>query len=114
MACLDIYQALVENRPYKSGLSHCDSMEILWKMVNAGQIDASIVEDINSYFKDREDPNKYVNRPNMQEYVKITDKPAYRCPVCGLFMKEKYLMVLFACFVNKLALYLKKLKADYW
>lgn len=83
MACLDIYKALVENRPYKSGLSHCDSMEILWKMANAGQIDASIVEDINSYFKDREDPNKYVNRPNMQEYVKITDKPAYKCPVCG-------------------------------
>lgn len=83
MACLDIYQALVENRPYKPGLSHCDSMEILWKMANAGQIDASIVEDINSCFKDREDPNKYVNRANMQEYVKTTDKPAYKCPVCG-------------------------------
>lgn len=36
MACLDIYQALVEDRPYKAGMSHNAAMAILKKMGGDG------------------------------------------------------------------------------
>jgi len=47
MACIDIYQAVSEERPYHPKRNHSDSMEILYKMMNAGEIDGSIVNDIN-------------------------------------------------------------------
>ncbi|GKX30364.1 HD family phosphohydrolase [Vallitalea longa] len=47
MTCLDIYQALMEERPYRKGLSHGQSMEILKDMANQGLIDNKIVEDID-------------------------------------------------------------------
>ena len=50
LACLDIYQALTEDRPYKKGLDHARSMSILREMVADGQLDGDIVEDINRKF----------------------------------------------------------------
>ncbi|QHI73223.1 HD-GYP domain-containing protein [Aminipila terrae] len=50
MACLDVYQALTEERPYKKGFSHEKSMEILRKMVEDGSLDGSIVEDIGKVY----------------------------------------------------------------
>ncbi|MDO4537929.1 MAG: HD domain-containing protein [Coriobacteriales bacterium] len=47
LACLDIYQALVEERPYKRGMTHDEAVAILNKMGNGGQLDKSIIEDIN-------------------------------------------------------------------
>ena len=47
MACIDIYQAVSEERPYHPGRNHSDSMQILYKMMNAGEIDKNIVNDIN-------------------------------------------------------------------
>ncbi|NLG05869.1 MAG: HD domain-containing protein [Clostridia bacterium] len=47
MACLDIYQALTEERPYKKGMSHEDAVDILRKMAEDGKLDAQIVADIN-------------------------------------------------------------------
>lgn len=52
MACIDIYQALVETRPYKEGFLHEDAMGILNKMGNAGQLDAGIIADIDKCFGD--------------------------------------------------------------
>ncbi len=50
MTCLDIYQALTEDRPYRSGMSHNDTMKILNEHASKGYIDASIVKDINKVF----------------------------------------------------------------
>ena len=50
MACLDIYQALREQRSYKVGFSHEKAIEILRKMVADGFIDATIVDDLNTAF----------------------------------------------------------------
>ncbi|GMQ57573.1 HD-GYP domain-containing protein [Vallitalea sediminicola] len=48
--CLDIYQALMEERPYRKGLTHEKSMSILRGMVADGLIDGGIVEDIDTVF----------------------------------------------------------------
>lgn len=50
MACLDIYQALVEKRPYKDGMEHQQAIEILRRMAEQNQLDGEIVEDINTAF----------------------------------------------------------------
>ena len=50
IACLDIYQALREDRPYRKSMDHNKSMEILNGMVEAGQLDHIIVDDIHSVF----------------------------------------------------------------
>lgn len=50
MACVDIYQALRESRPYKDGLSHSAAMDILTEMAHLGQLDAAIVRDIGICF----------------------------------------------------------------
>lgn len=47
LACLDIYQALVEERPYKKGKTHEEAMEIVRHMAKEGFIDADITEDID-------------------------------------------------------------------
>lgn len=54
MACIDIYQALYEKRPYKEGLSHEETMKILWDMANNGFIDSQIVNDIDKVFQNTE------------------------------------------------------------
>lgn len=48
MACIDIYQALTEERPYRTALSHEDAMGILFSMAKQSLIDASIVNDVNA------------------------------------------------------------------
>lgn len=50
MGCLDIYQALVEPRPYKDGMSHEETMKIMRNMVEGNNIDGRITEDIDKYF----------------------------------------------------------------
>ena len=50
MGCLDIYQALREDRPYRKGMTHDRTMGILRDMVADGLIEGSIVEDIDHVF----------------------------------------------------------------
>lgn len=50
MACLDIYQALVELRPYRRALSHGAAVSIMGGMAAAGAIDPGIVEDVAAEF----------------------------------------------------------------
>ena len=50
MTCLDIYQALTEERPYREGLSHEKAMEILKSMMDNGFIDTKITRDIDYVF----------------------------------------------------------------
>ena len=47
MACIDIYQAVSEERPYHPGRSHGDTMAIMFKMAENGKIDGNIVKDMD-------------------------------------------------------------------
>ncbi|MDF2545350.1 MAG: hypothetical protein K0R93_248 [Anaerosolibacter sp.] len=52
LACLDIYQALREERPYRKEMSHTEAMSILRRMANENLIDAEIVKDIDNIFRE--------------------------------------------------------------
>ena len=43
MACVDIYQALTESRPYKKGMTHEKAIGILEDMAQKGWLDKNIV-----------------------------------------------------------------------
>jgi HD-GYP domain-containing protein (c-di-GMP phosphodiesterase class II) len=47
LTCLDIYQAVSEERPYHPRRSHADTMQILREMSDMGKIDGDIVKDID-------------------------------------------------------------------
>ena len=51
MACIDIYQALTEDRPYKKGLSHEKVCDILTDMAQKGFIDFDISNKIRDSFR---------------------------------------------------------------
>ena len=53
MACIDIYQALTEKRPYKDGMSHEKSISIMLDMAHRDELDESIVQDIAIVMSDR-------------------------------------------------------------
>lgn len=55
MACIDIYQAVREARPYHTARSHKDTMQILNSMAENGKVDLSIVRDLDRVFKDLTD-----------------------------------------------------------
>lgn len=46
--CLDIYQALVEERPYRGPLTHEVAMAILDDMASKGDLDKEIIKDMHS------------------------------------------------------------------
>lgn len=50
MGCLDIYEALTEDRPYRRSLSHETAIGIMDQMHKEKLIDESIVNDINTVF----------------------------------------------------------------
>lgn len=79
MACLDIYQALVEERPYKAGMSHADAMAILRKMGNEGQLDKDIINDIDEHFGTDAETVPTVKVAEERIY----EGEAWKCPVCG-------------------------------
>ncbi len=87
MACLDIYQALVEERPYKRGLMHSEAMEILNKMAKDGQLDVIIIADIDKCFSNNEIKKAhhskvfYTDDIN-KENISVSEE-MWRCPVCG-------------------------------
>lgn len=47
IACIDIYQAVSEARPYHDARSHGETMPILYDMAQKGFIDESIVKDLD-------------------------------------------------------------------
>lgn len=50
LACLDIYQALTEERPYRAAWSHGRTLGLMREMAGSGKLDAAIVEDIDDEF----------------------------------------------------------------
>lgn len=55
MACLDIYQALREDRPYKKGKPHQETIQIMEQMVQNGFIDKDIVKDMDQLFSEQDE-----------------------------------------------------------
>lgn len=51
LACIDIYQALTEQRPYRAGLLHEKAIDIMKQMSDAQKIDAEIVSLVNDAFR---------------------------------------------------------------
>jgi len=47
IACLDIYQAVSEERPYHSARSHAETMPVLYSMADKNLIDEKIVKDVD-------------------------------------------------------------------
>lgn len=51
MGCLDIYEALTEDRPYRKSLTHKEAMDILYSMSENGFVDESITKDIDKVLR---------------------------------------------------------------
>ena len=50
LACVDVYQALVEDRPYRAGMSHCQATNIMHKMSLGGALDGDLVKKLYKTF----------------------------------------------------------------
>jgi HD-GYP domain-containing protein (c-di-GMP phosphodiesterase class II) len=50
LACLDIYEALTEDRPYRKSLGHVEAMNILYRMKDNDLLDAGIIRDMDFVF----------------------------------------------------------------
>jgi HD-GYP domain-containing protein (c-di-GMP phosphodiesterase class II) len=50
LCCIDIYQAVSEERPYHPGRSHKDTMKILDDMAEKGLVDSATVRDLDTVF----------------------------------------------------------------
>jgi len=51
MTCVDIYQALAEERPYKKGFPHNQVMQIMYEMARKGELDETIVDEVHAVFR---------------------------------------------------------------
>lgn len=51
IACLDVYQALSENRPYRDAMTHDESMDILRRFHREGALDPEIIDHIGKVFR---------------------------------------------------------------
>lgn len=69
LACLDIYQAVREKRPYHPERTHEDTMEVLVGMADRGFIDREIVEDLNKNLVHLE--NGRASFPELMEQVEL-------------------------------------------
>ena len=47
MACIDIYQAVSEERPYHPARNHESTMQVLYQMADSGRIDGNIAKDLS-------------------------------------------------------------------
>ena len=86
MACLDIYQALCEERPYKKGFSHGKAIDILKEMGENNQLDIQIIKDIDDCMggsKPIDNDSSQINPgDNNAEHLQ-EGKEFWSCPVCG-------------------------------
>lgn len=53
LGCVDIYQALTEDRPYRKALTHQKAVAIMNDMAKNGLIEKTVVQDINDVFADQ-------------------------------------------------------------
>ncbi len=67
MACIDIYQAVRESRPYHPGRTHEETISIMQSMVDKGEIDKQITHDMDQAMAVFNDDDGHVPSP-MQMY----------------------------------------------
>ena len=89
MGCIDIYQALTEDRPYKAGMSHAKTIAIMKSMVEEGKIDETITGDIDKVFGRQNGSGHYVFDTASKKwkctvcgYISEGELPPDQCPVC--------------------------------
>ena len=104
MACIDIYQAVWEPRPYHPARTHEQTMEILNDMASKGQIDAGIVKDLDtvmSEYSGKEVPSPFNNWNGDDTISKnaddFTEKTGYCCTKCGYVYDGNHLPEGFIC-----------------
>lgn len=51
MSSLNIYQSLINKKPYRDAYTHEESIKIMLELVEKGKLDSAIVEDINNQLK---------------------------------------------------------------
>lgn len=85
LACLDIYQALTEDRPYKSGMTHAKAISILSELVEKGELDGQIVTDIESVFADD------------SELTGNEKTALFQCPICGYIYEGDVVPIGYSC-----------------
>lgn len=89
LACLDIYQALTEDRPYKAGMTHSKAISILQELAERGELDKRLVEEINKVFwkacDDKQERMTALFQCAVCGYIYEGDMVPknYECPVCG-------------------------------
>ena len=89
LACLDIYQALTEDRPYKAGMPHSKAISILREMAEKGELDSAITEDIDHAFHtggaEEAAPATALFQCKVCGHIYEGDTipERYECPVCG-------------------------------
>lgn len=88
LACLDIYQALTEDRPYKAGMAHNKAIGILREMAEKGELDVDIIEQIDQTFgngKEAEVQKMALFSCGICGYLQENDllSDEFVCPVCG-------------------------------
>ena len=54
MACIDIYQAVSEERPYHPRRNHAETMPVLYELADRGGIDPDIVKDMDKVMSGQE------------------------------------------------------------
>ncbi len=75
LACVDIYQALTEDRPYKAGMSHKKAIGILKELGEKGELDEAIVTLMDSEFSD--------GSSDAQTDARTAVVALFQCGVCG-------------------------------
>jgi len=104
MACIDIYQAVCEARPYHTARSHEETMQILYDMSSKGLIDAKIVKDLDDVMAEysmRRVPSPVSAHEYKSHRILRIDEHTilngYRCGICGYLYEGEHLPENFAC-----------------
>jgi HD-GYP domain-containing protein (c-di-GMP phosphodiesterase class II) len=82
IAVLDIYQALTEERPYRTALSHEKASDILMKMAEECLIDPEIVNDVKQVMSEMAPEKK-------TKVALIVDDDKYNIKLLEKFLKDK-------------------------
>ncbi len=89
LACLDIYQALTEDRPYKAGMQHKKAISIMKELAEKGELDSAVIEEIDKVFvrgeeEEAESTLALFQCPVCAHIYEGDVLPEnYVCPVCG-------------------------------
>ena len=104
MACIDIYQAVCESRPYHTARNHEETMYVLRGISSKCLIDEKIVKDLDDVMAEysmRRVPTPISNEEYKSRRIHRIGEQAilngYRCGVCGYLYEGDHLPENFIC-----------------